>query len=171
MEPLRNKDVTEADAHRRSSSEDLEDLPLTDEEHRFTPQPRYRRWRSCRWPETTSPFWRLYSFLMTAFALIFLLTAIHESTNRTKKCSRRPSYRMSSPHRSHPDSLDGYPQPAASWKERNTVETRFFRDLRYMTLDHESDYLWKEHLYMKTGNIRLPPPDGKGNATLKSIAM
>jgi hypothetical protein len=69
------------------------------------------------------------------------------------------------------DPLDGYPLGVDSYREDNIVTTKFYKDLRYMTLDHESDYLWEEHLHMVTGNIKLPPTEDKGNSSLKAIAM
>ncbi|KAF2734830.1 hypothetical protein EJ04DRAFT_436364 [Polyplosphaeria fusca] len=71
---------------------------------------------------------------------------------------------------SHNELGEAHSTPANSWN-KNVVERVFYRDLRYMTLDHDMDYLWQEHLFMATGNIRIPPQDGEGNASLKSIAM
>lgn len=68
----------------------------------------------------------------------------------------------------------------------NLVETQYYRDTRYMTLDRDADWLWQEYVFrdqvpinhtngtpryllMSTGNIRIP--DGKGNMSLKSISM
>jgi hypothetical protein len=74
-----------------------------------------------------------------------------------------PSELHSEPHNSHgiDDPLDGCPLGAESYKEDNVVTMRFYRDLRYMTLDHEADNLCEEHLHMVTGNIKLSPAEGK----------
>jgi hypothetical protein len=69
------------------------------------------------------------------------------------------------------DPLEVYSLGVESYKEENIVTTKFYEDLRYMTLDHESDYLWEEHLHMVTGNMKLPPTEENGNSSLKAIAM
>jgi hypothetical protein len=156
------KDISDDRGHERSSSPaDLEDCPLTGESDQF-PR-RRRRWLS--WPANDSFFWRFYSLFMTAISMILLATAIHGSTPSTT-CPEHDSTVAYAP--SH-DPSQGFPHPSQSWDKQNVVATRFFRDLRYMSLDPETDYLWKEHLYMATGNIQLP--DGKGNTSLKGIAM
>ena len=101
----------------------------------------------------------------TVFALLMLLTAIHNSASPR---DYQEDVEPSKPAHVH-DALEEYPHPADSWKKDNLVETRFFRDLRYMSLDPENDYLWKEHLFINTGNIQLP--DETGNTALKGIAM
>lgn len=59
-----------------------------------------------------------------------------------------------------------------SWKKENLIELKYYRDLRYMTLSHDADWLWKEHLDMLSGNIILPAAkNGSSKATLKSISM
>ncbi|KAF2176461.1 hypothetical protein K469DRAFT_755633 [Zopfia rhizophila CBS 207.26] len=138
------KDVVDDTSHRPSSSDDLEDCPLAGEQQRF-PLRHRQRW-PVRWFAQDS-------------------IAIHTNSTQCRK-----SLVPSSESRTN-DPFEHYPHPADSWKKENLIEHRFYRDLRYMTLDHESDYLWQEHLLMATGNIRLPPPDGKRNATLKGIAM
>jgi hypothetical protein len=156
------KDISEGRNHdRSSSSEDLEDCPLTGEDNSFAH--RRRRWLS--WPAKDSVFWKYYVLFATAFSFLLLATTIHSSTSAVE-CNGVAEHSM--PAHVH-DALEGYPQFAHSWKKENLVETRFFRDLRYMSLNPETDYLWKEHLFMNTGNIQLP--DGSGNTSLKGIAM
>lgn len=164
------KDIPDQhDLDRRSSSEDLEDCPLNNEHNQFTI--RKRRWRY--WPKNESPFWRFYSIFMTAFSIMLLAIAIHSSSDECHKDDVSSTHSHAedvvSTHPNSEDPLKGYPKPHDSWKKENLVETRFFRDLRYMSLDPEMDYLWKEHLFMATGNIQLP--DGNGNTSLKGIAM
>lgn len=117
---------------------------------------------------------------MKAISLVLLLMAIHKNTNpkaegecRAKDHDSLPSEMHKEPFHSHTidDRLDGYPMGIESYLEENIVTTKFYKDLRYMTLDHEADYLWQEHLHMVTGNIKLPPADENGNASLKAIAM
>ncbi|KAK2813774.1 hypothetical protein FQN50_000172 [Emmonsiellopsis sp. PD_5] len=93
-----------------------------------------------QWPRNENPFWKCI--------------------NIRQQCSESPQ--ATSP-------LLNYPHPKDTWKQGNLVETKYYRDMRFMTLDHSLDYVWQEHALMSTGNIRLP--DGKGNSTLKSIAM
>ena len=156
------KDISDNHDHdRSSSSEDLEDCPLNGEDHIF-PQ-RRRRWIS--WPANDSVVWKYYALFVTTFSLLLLATTIHSST-AARVCHENQE--ADTPGHVH-DALEGYPHPDDSWKKDNLVETRFFRDLRYMSLDPETDYLWKEHLFMNTGNIQLP--DGEGNTSLKGIAM
>ncbi|KAF2464343.1 uncharacterized protein BDR25DRAFT_346819 [Lindgomyces ingoldianus] len=158
------KDVPENSPRRSSSSQDLEHCPLTGEDGLYHVKER-RRWR-IRWPSNDSSLWKIYSLFMTAITLAMVVTAIHNSIRPICTATEKPAQ---SSHTTDP--LESYPLPADTWKKENLVETRFYRDLRYMTLDHDSDYLWQEHLFMASGNIRLPPPDGKGNASLKGIAM
>jgi hypothetical protein len=79
-----------------------------------------------------------------------------------------PSELHAEPHHSH-----GIEDPlsAESYKENKVVTTRLYRDLRYMTLDHEAGYLYGEYPNMVTGNIKFPPAERKGNVSLKAIAM
>lgn len=180
------KDVTDSSTSRESISDDLEELPLTENERRFAFRSRRRWW--LQWPANDSPFWKFYSLFMTTLALVLLLTAVHENAKLKdeSKCPETghdsmplqytkpsPSELHAESHHSHSvdDPLDGYPLGVDSYKEDNVVTTRFYRDLRYMTLDHEADYLWEEHLHMVTGNIKLPSAEEKGNASLKAIAM
>lgn len=156
------KDISDSrDQDRPSSSDDLEDCPLTGEDHTFTH--RRRRWIS--WPSNESAFWKYYALFATALAFLMLATIIHNSTFAGGCHEDEEPSTSAHVH----DALEEYPHPADTWKKDNLVETRFFRDLRYMSLDPESDYLWKEHLFMNTGNIQFP--DGKGNTSLKGIAM
>ncbi|KAF2710789.1 hypothetical protein K504DRAFT_376102 [Pleomassaria siparia CBS 279.74] len=125
---------------------------------------------------------------MTTTVFVLLFTAIHENTKPKAKseCATADRYSTtlqytkpstSGTHaeshqpQSVDDRLDGYPLGVDSYKEENIVATKFYRDLRYMTLDHDADYLWEEHLHMITGNIKLPPAEENGNASLKAIAM
>lgn len=180
------KDATDSRTSRESVSDDLEGLPLTGDERRFDFHPGRRRW--LQWPANDSPFWKFYSLFITTIAFVSLLTAVHENTKPKieSKCpatghnSMPLEYTESSPselhtktHHSHSvdNRLDGYPLGKESYKEDNIVTTKFYRDLRYMTLDHEADYLWEEHLHMVTGNIKLPPAEVNGNASMKAIAM
>jgi hypothetical protein len=159
------KDISDSrDQDRPSSSDDLEDCPSTGEDHSFPH--RRRRWIS--WPANDSAFWKYYALFATAFALLMLVTTIHNSTSPRGYHEEREPSTPAHAHDAH-DALEGYSHPADSWKKDNLAETRFFRDLRYMSLDPDSDYLWKEHLFMNTGNIQLP--DGKGNTSLQGIAM
>ncbi|KAF2032315.1 hypothetical protein EK21DRAFT_61142 [Setomelanomma holmii] len=125
----------------------------------------HQRRRCLSWPARDSPFWRFYSLFITVFSLLLLVATIATTTKPyDDACEPQDQTRPESP-------LAGYPHQSDSWKPSNLVEKRFFRDLRYMTIDHESDYLWKEHLFMATGNIRLPDDDAGGNTSLKGIAM
>ncbi|ORY18124.1 hypothetical protein BCR34DRAFT_583060 [Clohesyomyces aquaticus] len=166
------KDDTENDNLRSSSSQDLEDCPLNSASDLYHPKPR-RRWLP-HWPSNGSPFWKFYALFSTAVSLTFLITTIHYNLHPSCDLTS-PAENVPAEHHSNHDPvstpLKNYPSEKETWKKDNIVETRFFRDLRYMTLDHEADYLWKEHLFMATGNVRLPSKDGKGNATLKGIAM
>ncbi|KAH7380634.1 hypothetical protein BKA66DRAFT_126286 [Pyrenochaeta sp. MPI-SDFR-AT-0127] len=146
---------------RSSSSEDLEDYPLTGDD---SPFPRGRRKRFS-WPTNNNSFWKFYSLFMTAISIILLVTAIQNNVP-SQICSGTEKPPL---HAHLDDPPAGNHQLSDTWKHQNLVKTRFFRDLRYMSLDHETDYLWQEHQLMSTGNIRLP--DGKGNTTLKGIAM
>lgn len=162
MSFVEEKDISNGhDNERSSSSEDLEDCPLTGEGNVFPL--RRRRWLA--WPTNNGPFWKFYSLFMTAISLLLLVTTIHNSASS----SQCPEDEHHSSHPHSPNPLEGYPDAVDSWKKSNLIEHRFFRDLRYMSLDPDTDYLWKEHLFMATGNIQLP--DGKGNTTLKGIAM
>jgi hypothetical protein len=156
------KDISDGRTHdQSSSSEDLEDCPLTGEDHSFAH--RRRTWIS--WPAKGSLFWKYYALSVTVFSFLLLATIIHNSTSAIE-CHEDGEHSIPAHVQ---DALEGYPHAVDSWKKDNLVETRFFRDLRYMSLDTESDYLWKEHLFMNTGNIQLP--DGTGNTSLKGIAM
>jgi hypothetical protein len=61
--------------------------------------------------------------------------------------------------------LNEYPDPIGSWKV-NLIETKYYRNLRYMTLSHDIDWLWKEYTDMATGKAG----DGH-NASLKGISV
>jgi hypothetical protein len=180
------KDIASGSSSRHSMSNDSESLPLTENEQNFAFQPRHRPWRT--FLVNDSPFWKIYSIFMTAVALILLVTMVHGAPgSKDQDDSPATDHRMLSPEHAKPlpanlntephhsqsidDPLDGYPLGVESYKEANIVGTKFYKDLRYMTLDHESDYLWEEHLHMVTGNIKLPPTEENGNSSLKAIAM
>ncbi|KKA18174.1 hypothetical protein T310_7873 [Rasamsonia emersonii CBS 393.64] len=154
------KDIADGNASRTSVS-DLEDSPLTgNEEQRF----QLKQHRKCRpqWPANDSPIWKVWSLIMTVCSLLLLLsTVIHRNNPKPEILA---SCRTTSP-------LENYPHPVETWKKENLIETKYYRDLRYMTLDHEADYLWREHVLMATGNIRVPSEDGEENGTLMSISM
>ncbi|KAK2742662.1 hypothetical protein FQN55_007781 [Onygenales sp. PD_40] len=140
----------------RTSLSDLEDSPLTGDQERF-PMRASRRIRF-QWPRNENPFWKWWSLAMTICSIVLLGGLI--SGINIRQCSESPG--ATSPPLS-------YPHPKDTWKQENLIETKYYRDLRFMTLDHSLDYVWQEHVLMSTGNIRLP--DGKGNTSLKSIAM
>jgi hypothetical protein len=147
----------------RNSVSDLEDCPLTGDEERFP----LKQQRKCipQWPADKSPFWKFWSIAMTITALILLIINVHRgSSHKTYPC---PSTTMPSE-----ETYNSGDAIVETWKKENLVETKFYRDLRYMTLSHDADWLWKEHTDMLSGNIILPAAeDGSTNATLKSISM
>jgi hypothetical protein len=180
------KDIASGSSSRHSMSDDSESLPLTENEQKFAFRPRHQPWRA--FLVNDSPFWKFYSIFMTAVALILLVTMVHRAPeSKDQDDSPATDHKMLSlehakpspadsntePHHSQSinDPLDGYPLGVESYEEANIVTTKFYKDLRYMTLDHESDYLWEEHLHMVTGNIKLPPTEENGNSSLKAIAM
>lgn len=151
----------EKDNSSRTSRSDLEDCPLTGEERRLS----FKRRRHCKltWPANDSLFWKLSSVFLTVFSLMLLIMQPHINIKNVD-CH----YHNDKTEISRVTEHMGSPE---SWSPDKLVETKFYRDVRYMTLEHEADYLWQEHLFMSTGNIRLPAEDGKGNGTLKSISM
>lgn len=156
------KDISDNHEQVRSSaSEDLETCPLTGDDSSSS----HGRRRRLSWLKDGNLLWKYYSLFMTVFSLLLLVTTIHYGAS-SKTCAEIEE-RLLSPHLD--ESATGSHYASDTWKHQNLVKTRFFRDLRYMSLDHETDYLWKEHQLMSTGNIRLP--DGKGNTSLKGIAM
>jgi hypothetical protein len=156
------KDIAEGSGSRNSLS-DLEDCPLTGDEERF-PLKQQRKCES-RWPTSQSPFWKIWSIAMTITTLILLIISVHRGPSH--KVSLCPSTKI--PSESSYNSGDAI---IKTWKKDNLVETKFYRDLRYMTLSHDADWLWKEHTDMLSGNIILPAAeDGSTNASLKSISM
>lgn len=180
------QDVTSNCSPRGSISRNSEEVPLNEDEKQFSFRHRKRRWPNLL--ANDSPFWKFCSIFMTAVVLILILTLVHGNAEpRTGQdcpspCAKKLSSENSKPSSSQPhtrphhdqnarDPLDGYPLGVESYKEDNIVTTKFYKDLRYMTLDHESDYLWEEHLHMVTGNIKLPPTEENGNSSLKAIAM
>lgn len=180
------KDVTSNYSSRYSTSRDSEEIPLNEDERISPLYRRPRRWLNLL--ANDSPFWKLYSIFMTAAVLILILTLIRARTDpqTNKSCPAADLERLSfdnsrtssshshmRPHHEQnaEDPLDGYPLGAESYDKDNIVTTKFYKDLRYMTLDHGSDYLWEEHLHMVTGNIKLPPTEENGNSSLKAIAM
>lgn len=148
----------------RNSVDDLEDCPLTGEEQ--DPSKRQHRKNHRRWflslPPKESVFWRLWSLSTTVFCFILLLVLVHDESN--SRCED-----SADTHKTR--KIADYPHPVETWKQENLVETKFYRDLRYMTLDHDADYLWKEHELMSTGNIRIPDGEGSKNTSLMSISM
>ncbi|KAF2493674.1 hypothetical protein BU16DRAFT_465495 [Lophium mytilinum] len=68
------------------------------------------------------------------------------------------------------NALAKYPHEVDRWNRDKLIETKYYRDTRYMSIDHEYDYLWQEHQFMSTGNVRIPGENGK-NASLMSISM
>lgn len=148
----------------RNSVDDLEECPLTGEEQDLAG--RGCRQKHSKWyltlPAKESVFWRLWSLSTTIFSLILLLVLVHdESSMRCEDSADTQKTRT----------IENYPHPVETWKQENLVETKFYRDLRYMTLDHNADYLWKEHELMSTGNIRVPDEEGSRNTSLMSISM
>lgn len=114
-----------------------------------------------QWPGNQSFFWKFWSVAMTASSIILFATIIHDGNSQAKL----------RPYPGPTSVLRNYPHPIETWKKENLIKTKFYRDLRYMTLDHDADYLWQEHALMSTGNIRLPAEDGSDNSTLMSISM
>ena len=180
------KNASPGGSSRDSISSDSERLPLTEDDQRFVFRSRHRTW--WKFLANDSPFWKFYSVFMTAIALILFVTMVHGATKSKDQNScpaadhgmrpleqpdSHPANVHTTSHDAHStnDPLDGYPLGVESYKEDNIVTTKFYKDLRYMTLDHESDYLWEEHLHMVTGNIKLPPTEENGNSSLKAIAM
>ncbi|KUJ12587.1 uncharacterized protein LY89DRAFT_757131 [Mollisia scopiformis] len=159
------KDVVDSNDSRNSVS-DLEDCPLTGDENHL-PLKEQRRKFNFRWPADRSPFWKFWSIAMTIITLILVAVGSHKtSVHDVSLCSASD---MKTPTEETYNSGDAVVE---SWKKENLVETHYYRDLRYMTLNHDSDWLWKEHLDMLSGNIILPAAeDGSTNATLKSISM
>lgn len=143
----------------RTSLSDLEDSPLNGEVY----LKRKRNWNtSIPWPSNESPIWKYWSLLASVCCIILLATTFFYKNEQSRMGIESLQSTSSSP-------LMGYPHPVETWKKENLIETKYYRDLRYMTLDHESDYLWQEHLFMSTGNIRVPGEDG--NTSLMSISM
>lgn len=179
------KDLAERSGTSRTSLSDLEECPLTGHETTYVPKKKSRR---CTWPSNESPFWKFYSLFMTAISFVLIVVQIHDSTSTTSTIVKHVHHQEPSlsshettslltegghVHKEQdlpPKALWDYPSEQDRWRKENLVQTRFFRDTRYMTLDHSADYLWKEHLFMATGNIRVPSDDGK-NASLMGISM
>lgn len=154
------KDIGEGNGSRTSLS-DLEDCPLNGNEERFhLKQP--RKWRP-KWPGNGSPFWKVWSIAMTASSIILLIFNLNAkiTVHKMSTCSSSTTSSVA---------LEEYPDPIESWKKENLIETKYYRDLRYMTLSHDMDWLWKEHTDMATGNVILPAENGH-NASLKGISM
>jgi hypothetical protein len=180
------KDIASGSSSRHSMANDSEGLPMTENEQRFAFQPRHQPWR--KFLVNDSPPWKFYSIFVTAVALILFVAMVHGAP-KSKDQDKSPAtdHRMLSLEHAKPspanlntepyhsqsinDLLDGYPLSVESYKEANIVTTKFYKDLRYMTLDHESDYLWEEHLHMVTGNIKLPPTEENGNSSSRAITM
>jgi hypothetical protein len=151
---------TDKSHNERNSLSDLEDCPLTGEDDKFNFK-RPRTWYS-KSPANNSPIWKICCLLSMALSFIFLVMLLNHSKLYACPDSRAVSM---------PVALENYPSSTQAWKEENLIETKFYRDLRYMSLAHEMDYLWKEHTLMATGNIKIPAKDGTGNSSLMSISM
>jgi hypothetical protein len=149
---------------------DLEDSPLTPGDH----QPRFtrrnpRQWR-CSFPAKDSPIWKYWSIGSTVCFLLLIINIIYyEHTAAGERWSRASQTSSPQTQQSSATALQDYPDPVDTWKHENLVETKYYRDTRYMTLDRDADYLWREYTLMSTGNIRLP--DDNATTSLKSISM
>lgn len=161
------KDLTSLPTSRKSSSsQDLEESrPLAgghgDDQRYASPLKRRRRCSSSiAMPPNDSVVWKYWAMFTTALSAILLVGNIISSRG-TALCPTEAKKASSA--------LSTYPHPVETWKSDNLIQTQYYRDTRYMTLDRNADWLWQEYLLMSTGNIRLP--DGKGNTSLKSISM
>lgn len=140
-----------------TSHSDLEDTPLTGDQGEFPP----RMHRACKrqGQSNNSLLWKWWSLMMTICSLVLLGGIVYSNLASQKICK--------CPGPATPKS--SYPSEAETWRRESLVETQYYRDVRYMTLDKSADYLWQDHVHMSTGNIRLP--DRNGSTSLKSISM
>jgi hypothetical protein len=152
------KDVADGSGSHTSLS-DLEVCPLTGDEERFP----LKQQRKCkpRWLADKNVFWKLWSIAMTVTTPILLIISVHRGPSH--KASSRPSSTI--PSEAAYNSGDAIVE---TWKKEHLVETKFYRDLRYMTLSHDSDWLWKEHTDMLSGNIILPAAED-GSTTVLTL--
>ena len=157
------KDIADGSGSQNSLSE-LEDCPLNGEEQRFLWKLQLQRKWKPYWASPESSFWKVWSIVMTITRLILLIININSHSgptgNHFATCLDTTTA-----------SINSGDAEAKTWKKANLVETKFYRDLRYMTLSHDNDWLREEHTDMVMGNILLPDEDGSGNRSLKGISM
>jgi hypothetical protein len=106
----------------------------------------------------TSPYAQLFTIFLLFIQSIFILSFSHVATTTTN-CPKQtcPTY----PVQKRPE--------LPETKDSGFIKAQFERDMRYMTLDHQYDYLWNE----TAGSGMIMSADGIADGTeeVGSISM